>query len=224
MQEHQGEDPDQRRHDAGAGLVNPEHGHARRVEHVRQGRPHVAHAPHLVRIHCRRRGDRLGILLQAVQAADRLRQQQAQLPLRSLRPLPLLLRLLLAQVAPEALDHDRRARLPDLDQHLSLVAVLGAHAGREVHAQQRQRHLVLRGLRGAVHGGLPRADGERLHRQAGDPADQQADDTVVPQQVLEHQVADRLGDLHATLNLRTAWRGRGRPATGGADAAGSRPR
>ena len=35
------------------------------------------HAPHLVRVHCQRRGDRLGILPQAMQAADRLREQQA---------------------------------------------------------------------------------------------------------------------------------------------------
>ena len=42
VEEPQREDPDQRVHDAGTGLVDPEHGHSRRVEHVGQRRQHVA--------------------------------------------------------------------------------------------------------------------------------------------------------------------------------------
>jgi len=106
---------------------------------------------------------------------------------------------LLAQVAPEALDHGRRVGFLDLDQHLPLTAVGDLHAGREVHAQQRQRQVVLRVFGGAAYGGLLRADGERLHRQAGDPADQQAGDAVVLHQVLEHHVVDGVGDVHAGI-------------------------
>ena len=52
-------------------------------------------APHLVGIHRQRCGDRLGILSQAMQAADRLREQQAPLLLCPLlRLFRLLLRLL----------------------------------------------------------------------------------------------------------------------------------
>ena len=105
---------------------------------------------------------------------------------------------LLSQAAPEVLEHGRRLGLPDLDQHLQSAAVLGLHAGREVHAQQRQRHMLLLGLRRAAHGGL-RAGGERLHRQAGDPADQEAGGAAVLHQVPEHHVVDRVGDLHAGI-------------------------
>ena len=94
---------------------------------------------------------------------------------------------LLAQVAPEALDHGRRAGLP------YLAAIGGAHAGREVHPQQqRQRQVVRGGVRGAAYGGRLRADGERLHRQAGDPADQQAGDAVVLHQVVVECSRSRL--------------------------------
>ena len=106
---------------------------------------------------------------------------------------------LLAEVAPEALDHRRRVGLLDLDQHLPLAAVLGLHAGREVHAQQGQRQVVRGEVRGAGHDGLLRADGERLHRHAGDPADQQAGDAVVLHQVLEDHVVDGIGDVHAGI-------------------------
>ena len=106
---------------------------------------------------------------------------------------------LLAQVAPEALDDGGGAGLLNLDQHLPLVAVGGAHAGREVHAQQGQRQAVLRVFGGAGHGGLLRADGDRLHLQAGDPGDQQAGDALVLHQVLEHHVIDGVGDVHAGI-------------------------
>ena len=47
--------------------------------------------------------------------------------------------------------------------NLPLATVGGAHAGREVHPQQIQRQVVVGRDRGAAHGGLLWADGERLH-------------------------------------------------------------
>ena len=58
---------------------------------------------------------------------------------------------------------------------------------------------MLRVFGGAAQGGPLRADGERLHREAGDPADQQAGDAVVLHQVREHHVVDGVGDVHAGI-------------------------
>ena len=106
---------------------------------------------------------------------------------------------LLPQVAPKALDHRRRVGLLDLDQHLPFPAVRTPHPRREVHPQQRQRHLPPGGVGSALHHGLLRTDAQRLHLQAGDPADQQARHLSVLHQVLEHHVVDRVGHIHPRI-------------------------
>ena len=131
-------------------------------------------------------------------------------------------RVLLAQVAPEALHHRRRLRLPDLDEHLPGTPVGGAHPGREVHAKQRQRGRRI-GRDAPVTRGrhLLGAHRERLHVELGDLADEQPRGLLVVEEVLEDRVVDGVGDFHAVHSTprpfvaqceRAAWRPSGAQA------------
>ena len=111
---------------------------------------------------------------------------------------------LLAEVRPETLDDRRRVGLLDLDEHLPLAAPGGAHAGREVHAEQGERRL--HGV--AFCPPLPLARGrqllwtqfQRFDVEPGDTADEEPRRPIVLHQVLEGRVVDRVGDLHTTIS------------------------